>query len=130
MGQMPERVPGPVYGGSQKMHVAVEKPQDSWTLWKHYLMEHVLPALTLLLITALMIVLLLLVVTAVADIDQRLQAGGVGRHAWQVWAAGQGVDSNWVSHPEGGMPSAIMGECDPQIDGPADAWVAIEPPQP
>jgi hypothetical protein len=59
-----------------------EEPGDSRTPLKQYLLDPVLPIVTVLVIGALALVMLLLVVATVGDMEQVLRGSGAGEDPW------------------------------------------------
>jgi hypothetical protein len=87
MSQVTKKVAEVVADPVSELYAPHEEAVDSRTLLKRYLLDPVLPVLTLLAIGGLTVVILLLVVTAVANMEQVLQASGASNDPWSATAA-------------------------------------------
>ncbi len=105
------------------------KTGDSRTLLKQYLLDPVLPIVTLLAIGTLAVVMLLLVVTTVGDLEQVLRDGSAADDPWSCAATSTGPQAYAAYVTSTDATQERDAWAGPSLAGPADAQVAQDSTQ-
>jgi hypothetical protein len=100
------------------------EPEDSRTLLKQYLLDPVLPIVTLLAIGVLALVMLLLVVATVGDMEQVLRGSGAGEDPWACAATATGPQTYAAYVAREDAEQQRDSWTGPPVEEPADARVA------
>jgi hypothetical protein len=106
-----------------------EETVDSRTLLKQYLLDPVLPIVTLLAIGTLAVVMLLLVVTTVGDMEQVLRGGSAADDPWSCAATSTGPPAYAAYMTDADATPERDAGPGPSFAGPPDAQVARDSTQ-
>jgi hypothetical protein len=101
-----------------------EEPVDSRTPLKQYLLDPVLPIVTLLAIGAVAVIMLLLVVTAVGDMEQVLRGGSAADDPWSCAATSTSQHTYAAYVTSASAAQEREAWAGPQVDEPTGAQVA------
>jgi hypothetical protein len=105
-----------------------EEPVDSRTRLKQYLLDPVLPIVTVLALGALALVMLLLVVATVGDMEQVLRGSGAGEDPWACAATATSPQAYAAYVTSADATPDADAWPGPQVGEPADARVAQNSP--
>ncbi len=127
MGRLCEMMSGPGQVTAAHLPLPHENTRDFRTMLKQFLLDPVLPLLTLCLMAALTTAILTLMVTAVADMEQGLQTGSLSDEPWSAMASNPPAGNQAYADYAAAM--AQMQARELSLDGPADAaYVVREQP--
>jgi hypothetical protein len=101
-----------------------EETEDSRTSLKQYLLDPVLPIVTVLAIGALALVMLLLVVATVGDMEQALRSSGAGEDPWACAATATSPQAYAAYVTSADATQDADAWAGPPVEEPADARVA------
>jgi hypothetical protein len=134
MGQMMKNACELVPGHVSELYAPHPEAADFRTLFKRFLLDPVLPILTLLSMAVLTMAILVLIVMAVANLEQSLQGGSASNDPWSEWPSGPAVSSGQPEYADfAGPADAAQGQgpwSGPQNDEPANTRLARTVPEP